>query len=114
MVNVVVQINQSGDDYYKRIIRNIINLKNQLGDELVQCEVVVFGEGIELLLTQNETIKEQIDGLLDKVIHFIACSNTLSKKNVKPEELVCEVGSAGSGVAHLVTRQAEGWSYLAL
>ena len=59
-------------------------------------------------------IKEQIDALIEKGIEFIACRNTLSKKNVKQEELVCQVGSAGSGVAHLVTRQTEGWAYLAL
>ena len=114
MANVVIQINKSGDDYYRRIIRNIMNLKNQLGDDLVQCEVVVFGEGMDLLVTQDEMIKDQIEALLEKGIEVIACSNTLSKKNVKQEELVCQVGSAGSGVAHLVTRQTEGWAYLAL
>ena len=47
MANVVIQINKNGDDYYRRIIRNIMNLKNQLGDDLVQCEVVVFGDGMK-------------------------------------------------------------------
>ncbi len=114
MANVVIQINKSGADYDRRVMRNIMNLKNQLGDDLVQCEVVVFGEGMDLLQTQDEMIKEQIDALVESGIEFIACSNTLSKHNVTQEELVCSVGSAGSGVAHLVTRQTEGWAYLAL
>lgn len=114
MANVVVQINQNDADYYHRILRNMINLKKQLGDNLVQCEIVVFGEGMNLLVTEDEELKEQIQLLVDQGFEFIACSNTLSKKNLNTEQMVCSVGSAGSGVAHLVTRQMEGWAYLAL
>ncbi|MBN8208894.1 DsrE family protein [Bacillus sp. NTK071] len=114
MANVVIQINKSGADDNRRVIRNIMNLKNQLDDDLIQCEVVVFGEGMNLLLTQDELIIEQLDALVESGIKFIACSNTLSKRNVTQEELSCPVGSAGSGVAHLVRRQTEGWAYLAL
>nr|WP_255640101.1 DsrE family protein [Pseudalkalibacillus hwajinpoensis] len=92
----------------------MINLKKQLGDSLIQCEIVVFGDGMNLLITKDDEIKEQIQVLIELGFEFIACRNTLSKKKLNVEQMVCSVGSAGSGVAHLVTRQMEGWAYLAL
>lgn len=114
MVKVVIQVNKNGHDYFKQITNNIINLRNKLGERLIECEVVLFGDGLDLLLTKDELIIQRIETILDQGIHLVACNNTLKKKNVNVEDLKCSVGSAGSGVAHLVTRQAEGWAYLAL
>ncbi|WP_227939576.1 DsrE family protein [Alkalihalobacillus deserti] len=114
MTKVVVQVNKAGDDYYKKVLNNIINLKNKLGDQLVECEIVLFGEGLPLLLSEDEAIRNQITKILEKDIQFIVCNNTLTRLNVQTEDLACSVNAAGSGVAHLVTRQTEGWAYLAL
>ncbi|MCQ6277287.1 DsrE family protein [Bacillus sp. V3B] len=114
MLRVVIQVNKNGDEYYKKIINNVINLKNKLGEELVDCEVVLFGDGLGLVLSEDETIQKRRETILEMGIRFVICNNTLTKNNMKVEDLQCSVGSAGSGVAHLVTRQAEGWAYLAL
>lgn len=114
MAKVVIQVNKSGLEYFKRITNNILNLKNRLGEDLVDCEVVLFGEGLDLLLSEDEVVRSKVQEILDKDIHFIVCSNTLTKQNRKIEDLKCSVNLAGSGVAHLVIRQTEGWAYLAL
>jgi intracellular sulfur oxidation DsrE/DsrF family protein len=97
-----------------RITNNIINLKKNLGDTLKECEIVVFGDGLGLLQSEDETIKKRIKDILEYDMRFVVCNNTLTKKNVDVNHLQCSVNQAGSGVAHLVTRQAEGWAYLAL
>lgn len=114
MLNVVIQVNKNGDDYYNKVLNNITNLKNKLGDELEECEVVVFGDGLDLLVSEDEAIRKRIEAILEMGIRFVVCNNTLTRKNVKMDDLTCSVNAAGSGVAHLVTRQAEGWAYLAL
>ncbi|TKD71847.1 DsrE family protein [Pseudalkalibacillus hwajinpoensis] len=114
MAKVVIQVNETGDLYFRRITQNIINLKNKLGDKLVDCEVVVFGEGLGLLLSKDELVNQRIQSIIELDITFIACSNTLEKKSLSVQDLVCSVGSAGSGIAHLVMRQTEGWAYLSL
>ncbi|XJZ27310.1 DsrE family protein [Bacillota bacterium Lsc_1132] len=114
MAKVVIQINKTGNDYFKRVTNTILNLKKALGEDLVECEIVLFGEGLNLLLSEDETIRSRIQEILDQDLRFIVCNNTLTKQNIKLADLQCSVNSAGSGVAHLVTRQTEGWAYLAL
>lgn len=113
-MKVVIQVNKNSDEYYKKVTNNVINLKNKLGDELVECEVVLFGDGLGLVLSEDETVQKRREAILEMGITFVVCNNTLTKNEMKVEDLQCSVGSAGSGVAHLVTRQAEGWAYLAL
>ncbi|MDC3417536.1 DsrE family protein [Aquibacillus salsiterrae] len=114
MTKVVIQVNQDGVDYFKRVTNNIINLKKNLGVKLIECEIVVFGAGLGLLQSEDDTIRKRIKEILAFDMRFVVCNNTLTNKNVDVNNLQCSVNQAGSGVAHLVTRQEEGWAYLAL
>ncbi|WP_246944911.1 DsrE family protein [Bacillus pinisoli] len=113
-MKVVIQVNKQGTDYFMKITNNILNLHKSLADEWTECEVVVFGDGLELVTTEDPVISERRKSLLEKGVRFIVCNNTLTRQNLQVEALSCSVGTAGSGVAHLVRRQAEGWAYLAL
>ena len=43
---------------------------------------------------------------------FIACENTMKKKGVTKGQLHAFVSTVDSGVAEIVRRQEQGWSYI--
>jgi intracellular sulfur oxidation DsrE/DsrF family protein len=43
---------------------------------------------------------------------FGVCARTCARKGIKPGDLLPGVSTVDSGVAHIVRRQEEGWSYL--
>lgn len=79
----------------------------------VPVEVVVQGPGVGLLAT-GSTLAESISDALDQDIRIQACGNSLRSADLTPGQLLPGVGSVPAAIAHLATRQWEGWAYIRL
>ncbi len=107
---VVVHLSEDDPVRQASVLRNTANLVRALGRDTV-IEVVAHGPGVELC-TGGTGLAETLAGLQRKGVTVSACANTLAARELSQADLLPGVTVVDSGVAHLVRRQREGWSYL--
>lgn len=77
-----------------------------------QIEVVVHNKGIGMLLKDKTNLQTEITDLKMKGVQFSACENTLKQQKLEKSQIVAESGFVPVGLAEIVERQEQGWSYI--
>jgi hypothetical protein len=109
--HVVIQVSSGDTAVWKAIMNNIKHLKDSWGDS-VQIEVVVHGPGIDMLVTAKTTQQKRIIEFKQMGVAFAGCENTLRQRNISKADIIPEAGFVPSGVAEIIMKQEQGWSYL--
>lgn len=110
MNGVVVHIAESRATRQATTVRNVLNLRADLGPD-VPIELVAHGAGVDLL-TGESGLDEEVHTLSVAGVRALACLNTLASRGLTPDDLLPEAGTVPSGVGHLARRQLKGWAYL--
>lgn len=108
-LKVVFQLSTENEKLQKNTLRQIQHVLNDLPG--ICIELVVHGDGAALLL-KSSVYSDVLAGLYDCGVRFLLCSNTMKSKNIGNEDLLPAVKVISSGVAYLILKQAEGWSYI--
>jgi intracellular sulfur oxidation DsrE/DsrF family protein len=108
---VVMQLNSADTATWSGVIGNIRNFQ-KVWPGKVEIEVVVHGKALNFLVASKSHLIADVEAMSKKGVVFNACENTMNKYGIKKEMLINTVGSVPSGVAELVIKQEEGWSYL--
>lgn len=76
-------------------------------------EVVLYNQGLELVMKNNATYLERLKLLKNKGVRFVVCENTLKNRKISKDVLVTElVEYIPAGIAEIVEKQEQGWSYI--
>jgi intracellular sulfur oxidation DsrE/DsrF family protein len=108
---VVIQLNTADTAAWSSTIGNIKNLQ-KVWPGTIQVEVVVHGKGLDLLVAAKTHLANEVIGLSKEGVIFSACENSMRKHNIDKSQLLKEAFTVPSGVAELVLKQEQGWSYL--
>ena len=111
---LVIQVNKKDAELQEHVLSNIVNLQKHYGMDEIEIEVVAYGPGVWFLTDQSE-FKARIESLLLQNVVFTACGNTLDTietRDAKRPALIDGVEVAQAGIARLMERQEQGWSYL--
>jgi intracellular sulfur oxidation DsrE/DsrF family protein len=108
---VVIQLNTADTAAWSGTIGNIKNLQ-KIWPGAVQVEVVAHGKGLDLLVKTKTHLAAEVEALAKDGVIFTACENSMKKHNVTKADLLIVAGTVPSGVAELVLKQEQGWSYL--
>ena len=111
---LVIQINKNDSELQDHILSNIVNLQKHYGLDAIEIEVVAYGPGV-WLLTDKSAHKQRIESLMLQNVVFTACGNTLDSieaKEGKRPSLIEGIETAQAGIARIMERQEQGWSYL--
>lgn len=101
----------SGDSKdWESLMNNLENVKKELKN--VELKVVVHGGGLPLLLKGTKFQEERMENLSRQGVLFIACENTMRRKNVAKENLHSFVKTVPAGVAEIIKDQQQGWAYI--
>jgi uncharacterized protein len=106
---VVFQLSSSDTLIHKSLTKQLNNLLTAMPG--ITIEVVTHGPGITFL-QKSSTVKNNLDKLQQQGITFLACRNTLLEKKIDPASLLPFVNVIPAGLAHIIRRQSEGWSYI--
>lgn len=106
---VVFQLSDNDTFIQKALIRQLANLLESL--EPLTIEVVAHSFGIDLLL-EDSPFRTHIRVLEDKGVHFVVCEKTLAREKLDASVLIKSIDIVPSGIAHIIKRQTEGWSYI--
>lgn len=108
---VVFQLTSDNPKTWNSMLNNVENAIKDLGDD-TQVEVVAHSGGLAFLVKETNKATERAEALSANGVRFLACENTMSRKNIKKDQLVPFAETIPSGVGHIVKRQSEGWSYI--
>ena len=111
MHQVVMQLNSADTAVWSGVLGNIRNFQ-KVWPGRVNIEVVVHGKALNFLVKEKSHLVSEIEAMTKLGVVFNACENTMNKYGIRKDMLIPVVGSVPSGVAELVVKQEEGWSYL--
>ena len=106
---VVFQLSNNDTFVQKSLIRQLSNLLEAMND--IRVEVVAHSYGIDLLL-EDSPFRNNIRALQSKGVDFLVCENTLRQESLDHSGLLNITRTVPAGIAHIVQRQCEGWSYI--
>jgi uncharacterized protein len=106
---VVFQLSNNDTFVQKSLIRQLNNVLKSIDE--IEIEVVTHGYGIDLLL-RDTAFQKDIVALHERGVRFLVCRNTLDQDKISEENLLKFVTIVPSGLAHVITRQSQGWSYI--
>lgn len=110
---VIIQINTDDPRTQDMALSNIVNLQKHYGIDNIVIEVVAYGPGLHMV-TSKSPILQRITSLMQSDVVFTACGNTINTihetTGLKPV-VIDGVGSVKTGVARIIERQEQGWSY---
>ena len=111
---LVVQINKNDAEMQDHVLSNIVNLQKYYGMDHIEIEVVAYGPGI-WILTDKSKHATRVKSLMLQNVVFTACTNTLDAieaKDGKRPTLLPDIEQTPAGIARIMERQEQGWSYL--
>lgn len=121
---VLFHVNESGR--WQRVLVNITNFLNDVGQENADTEVVANGEAVSVfgnrcLLaggdgqccgTANGSLVEQMKKLSEMGVNFVACRNALRGQSINEDSVPNFLTVVPAGITEIARKQAEGYAYI--
>jgi intracellular sulfur oxidation DsrE/DsrF family protein len=108
---IIMQLATDDVNAHKSLINQLTAVKEAWGDS-VDINVVVHGPGVDFLMTEKTTQKENIYKVKKSGVKFFVCENTLKQKKISKEQILAEMDFVKFGLVEIVTKQEQGWTYL--
>ena len=105
------QVTDNDPARWNMILNNMINLKEGVGSEGVEVELIAYGPGI-LMLKADSPVKHRIADAMKSGVHVNACQNTMTGMKLTPADMQPEIGYVPSGVVEVMKKQQQGWAYI--
>ena len=107
---IVFQMTSGVVEEQRGLINNLENILESW--ENAELEVVAHGPGLSMLVENSTPVSKEIKSLISKGVVFVACENTMTRKNVTRDQLVKGVETVPMGIGEIVKKQEQGWSYI--
>ena len=108
---LVIQVSDADPKKWALALNNAANVQEDLGKENVDIEIVAYGPGLSMLKLESE-VGERVKTALDDGVKVVACENTMRKQKLTQTDMLPNLGYAKAGVVELMSKQAEGYSYI--
>ena len=108
---VVFQVSDSDAQKWNLALNNAKNLQDDLGSDMVDLEIVVYGPGIGML-KGDSTVATRVDEALKNGVKVVACENTMRAQKLVYADMLPRIGYVPAGVVELMKKQQEGYSYI--
>ena len=93
------------------VLNNMANLRDGVGSEGAEIELVVYGPGL-LMLKADSPVKERIAEALKSGVKVNACQHTMRGMKFVPADMLPDIGYVPSGVVEVMKKQQQGWAYI--
>ena len=105
------QVTDNDPARWTMILNNIQNLREGVGSESVEIELVAYGPGVAMLKADS-SVRERIDAALKSGVAVNACQNTMRGMKLVPADMLPAIGYVPSGVVEVMRKQQQGWAYI--
>jgi intracellular sulfur oxidation DsrE/DsrF family protein len=108
---IVFQFTNAADTLQqKAIINQLTNLTTHWPK--AKYEVVIHSMGLPFVMSGKSKQIQAIKVLRAKGVRFLVCENTLKSQKVSKDQLLSEVEYVPVGIAEIVEKQEQGWTYI--
>lgn len=107
---IVMQFTDSDSLSQASVVGQVKNIRTAWPN--AEIEVVCHGPGLDLLISKTSKVSTQVAEWVGKGVVFGACSNTMKRKNIKPEDLLRTSTIVPSAMIELTLKQEDGWAYV--
>jgi intracellular sulfur oxidation DsrE/DsrF family protein len=108
---IVFQFTDAADTLQqKAIVNQLKNLTTHWPN--AKYEVVIHSMGLPFVMSAKSKQIEAIKALRAKGVRFLVCENTLKSQKITKEQLISEVEYVPVGIAEIVEKQEQGWTYI--
>jgi intracellular sulfur oxidation DsrE/DsrF family protein len=105
------QVSDNDPARWNMILSNMLNLKEGVGSEGAEIELIAYGPGITMLKADS-AVKQRIADALKSGVRINACQNTMNVMKLAPADMLPEIGYVPSGVVEVMKKQQQGWAYI--
>jgi intracellular sulfur oxidation DsrE/DsrF family protein len=105
------QVTDNDPARWNLILNNMANLKEGVGSEGVEIELVAYGPGIHMLKADSP-VKHRVADAMRNGVRVNACQNTMNGMKLTPADMQPEIGYVPSGVVEVMKKQQQGWAYI--
>lgn len=93
------------------VVRQVQGIKK--ANPGAQLEVVVYGEGMELVLKDRSRQVSSIESLISGgQASFKICRMTMKRHGIEPSQLINGVVVVDDGIYEIIKKQKAGWGYI--
>lgn len=108
---VVIQVSDPDPRLWAQAINYTENLRQLLGKDNVEIEVVALGLGIGVLKLDSPHSTRVADSL-KLGVKFSACESTMKRQKLTTGDMLPDIGYTPGGLIRIMERQREGWNYI--
>jgi intracellular sulfur oxidation DsrE/DsrF family protein len=105
------QVTDNDPARWNMILNNMTNLREGVGGEAIEIELVAFGPGIHMLKADSP-VKARIADALKSGVTINGCQNTMKGMKLTPADMLPEIAYVPSGVVEVMRKQQQGWAYI--
>jgi intracellular sulfur oxidation DsrE/DsrF family protein len=107
----VFQVTENDPARWNLILNNMQNLRDGVGSEGIEIELVAFGPGI-FMLKADSPVKARLAEALKSGVKVNACQHTMNGMKLVPADMAPDIGYVPSGVVEVLRKQQQGWAYI--
>jgi hypothetical protein len=105
------QVTDNDPARWNMILNNMTNLRDGVGSEGAEIELVAYGPGL-LMLKADSPVKQRIAEALKNGVRVNACQHTMNGMKLVPADMLPDIGYVPSGVVEVMRKQQQGWAYI--
>jgi intracellular sulfur oxidation DsrE/DsrF family protein len=105
------QVTDNDPARWNMILNNMTNLREGVGSEGAEIELVAYGPGINMLKADSP-VKARIADALKSGVTINACQNTMTGMKLTPADMLPDIGYVPAGVVEVMRKQQQGWAYI--
>jgi intracellular sulfur oxidation DsrE/DsrF family protein len=107
----IFQVTDNDPARWNMILNNMANLREGLGSEGVEIELVAFGPGLSMLKADSSS-RQRIAEALKNGVQVNACQHTMTGMKLTPADMLPDIGYVPAGVVEVMRKQQQGWAYI--
>ena len=105
------QVTDNDPARWNLVLGNMANLREGVGSEGVEIELVAYGPGLNMLKADSP-VKERVAEALKSGVRVNACQNTMRGMKLAPADMLPDIGYVPAGVVEVMKKQQQGWAYI--
>ena len=105
------QVTDNDPARWNMILNNMANLREGVGSEGAEIELVAYGPGL-LMLKADSPVRQRVAEALKSGVKVNACQNTMQGMKLVPADMLPDIGYVPSGVVEVMRKQQQGWAYI--
>jgi intracellular sulfur oxidation DsrE/DsrF family protein len=106
---VVLQISDDSEKTWNQTLNVTRNIQAEYGKDKVDIEVVVFGNGVNLLKFDSP-LANRIDDTLASGVQVVMCENTMKARKLTAADMHPKIAYVKAGIIEIIEKQRQGWA----